>query len=343
MAPKHANVESAYGRRDESLPDVRPQDFHEIAKFLASGRHPAAREGVLNLASPVPDAACDGFDAFAIYGRWGFGSMRAAIQDAGGQQSQRPRRDSRAERPPSTFPNAHAGRDAPVMARKRRWSRGSGGHGPHPRSSSLASVCTPWTSWRRRRTLHAGLPPPGLDWTARLVSYFFTRRLPARPWTSNLPGAGSMLAADQLTGGVAPQHSTAMIDFADLASQGCIDRTATLALIASTEDAFLRAVADPFINGHSVARPPTRPRTAKGTSPGRSSCTCGWKPNASGRSTSRSPRHPRLRHRPATSSPHRQRTRSRRTTTPSCVGSPVPRAHQEQAVHASQPRRRTGP
>ena len=36
-------------------------------------------------------------------------------------------------------------------------------------------------------------------------------------------------------------------------SQSPLDRTATLALIASTEDAFMMAVADPFVNGHASA------------------------------------------------------------------------------------------
>ena len=62
-----------------------------------------------------------------------------------------------------------------------------------------------------------------------------------------------------------PTAASAMIDFADLAAQAAagpnvlaylkargIDRTATLALIASAEDVFIRAVADPFVNGHAV-------------------------------------------------------------------------------------------
>ena len=62
-----------------------------------------------------------------------------------------------------------------------------------------------------------------------------------------------------------PTAASAMIDFADLAAQAAagpdvlaylkargIDRTATLALIASVEDAFIRVVADPFVNGHKV-------------------------------------------------------------------------------------------
>ena len=62
-----------------------------------------------------------------------------------------------------------------------------------------------------------------------------------------------------------PTAASAMIDLADLAAQAAagpdvlaylkargIDRTATLALIASAEDAFIRAVADPFVNGHAV-------------------------------------------------------------------------------------------
>ena len=56
-----------------------------------------------------------------------------------------------------------------------------------------------------------------------------------------------------------------MIDFADLAAEAAagpdvlaylkargIDRTATLVLIASAEDAFIQAVAVPFVNGHDV-------------------------------------------------------------------------------------------
>ena len=56
-----------------------------------------------------------------------------------------------------------------------------------------------------------------------------------------------------------------MINFADLAAQAAagpdvlaylkargIDRTATLVLIASAEDVFIRAVADPFVNGHAM-------------------------------------------------------------------------------------------
>ena len=86
-----------------------------------------------------------------------------------------------------------------------------------------------------------------------------------------------------------------MINFADLAAQASagpdviaylkargIDRTATLALIASTDDAYIRA--DPFVK--PLVAQPTRQRTVRAISPGPSCYTCGWKPNVSGRSTS---------------------------------------------------------
>ena len=76
------------------------------------------------------------------------------------------------------------------------------------------------------------------------------------------PSATPCLAAAMTS--PTPTAASAMIDFADLAAQAAgpdvlaylkargIDRTATLALIASAEDAFIRAVADPFVNGQDV-------------------------------------------------------------------------------------------
>ena len=63
-----------------------------------------------------------------------------------------------------------------------------------------------------------------------------------------------------------------------------IDRTATLALIASVEDAFIRAVADPFVNGHAVAG--TTHKAKDGDIAETSCCTCGWRPDDSGKPTS---------------------------------------------------------
>ena len=69
-----------------------------------------------------------------------------------------------------------------------------------------------------------------------------------------------------------------MIDFADLATQASagpevlayvnkvrgIDRTAMLALIACSEDVFIRAVADPFVNGHVVGGTTHKARDGEG-------------------------------------------------------------------------------
>ena len=74
-----------------------------------------------------------------------------------------------------------------------------------------------------------------------------------------------------------PTAASAMIDFADLAvlasaepdviaylkARG-IDRTATLALIASTDDVFIRAVADPFVNCHVVGGTTHKARDGEG-------------------------------------------------------------------------------